>query len=97
MNRFRPNVVVSDLEAFEEDDLGALEASDLRLVRATHCERCQVTCTDQQTGERQAEPFVTLKSYRHRENGYAGGVMFGAYMGVSGDGVLRVGDTLNVA
>ncbi len=96
MNRFRPNIVVEGLDAFAEDNLDTLEAGDLQLMRATHCERCQVTCTDQQTGERHAEPFATLKTYRHRDNGYAGGVMFGAYMGVSGSRVLRVGDTLHV-
>lgn len=97
MNRFRPNVVVDGLEAFGEDNVGALESGGLRLVRATHCERCAVTCTDQESGERAKEPLATLHGYRHRENGYAGGVMFGAYMGVEGTATLRVGDTLTVS
>lgn len=97
MNRFRPNVVIEGLEAFGEDDVAALSIEGLRLVRATHCERCGVTCTDQETGERAKEPLATLRAYRHRENGYAGGVMFGAYMGVEGTATLRVGDTLEVS
>ena len=96
MDRFRPNVVVSGLDAFEEDDLTALAGGGLRLLRATYCERCAVTCTDQQTGERSKEPLATLKSYRHRENGFAGGVLFGAYMAVEGSGTLAVGDRLTV-
>lgn len=96
MDRFRPNVVVSGLDAFGEDHVTVLQRDGLRLLRATHCERCAVTCTDQRTGERSAEPLATLRSYRHREGGYAGGVMFGAYMAVEGSATLRVGDTLEV-
>ena len=96
MNRFRPNVVIDGLSAFAEDSVPGLRHDGLRLVRATHCERCAVTCTDQETGERSDEPLRTLRSYRHRENGYAGGVLFGAYMGVEGTATLRVGDTLVV-
>ena len=96
MNRFRPNVVVSGLDAFAEDVLSDLRHDGLRLVRATYCERCAVTCTDQETGERSLEPLRTLRSYRHRENGYAGGVLFGAYMGVEGSATIRVGDTFAV-
>lgn len=96
MERFRPNIVIEGLDAFAEDDLTGLEGDGWRLVRATHCERCAVTCTDHLTGERSREPLATLKSYRHREGGYAGGVLFGAYMGVEGTTRLRVGDTLTV-
>ena len=94
MNRFRANIVVSGLEAFAEDALASLAGEGFELLRATYCERCAVTCTDQETGERAREPLATLKSYRHRENGFAGGVLFGAYMAVRGEGTLRLGDTL---
>ena len=67
------------------------------LLRATHCERCAVTCTDQETGQRSKEPLATLASYRRRENGYAGGVMFGAYMAVEGSATIRIGDELRVS
>ncbi|MEM7018648.1 MAG: MOSC N-terminal beta barrel domain-containing protein [Pseudomonadota bacterium] len=96
MNRFRPNIVIEGLDAFGEDSVVTLHKDGFKLVRATHCERCAVTCTDQETGERKAEPLATLRSYRHREEGYAGGVMFGAYMGVEGTATLRVGDVLAV-
>ncbi len=97
MERFRPNIVIEGVEAFGEDNVSALQGDGWRLVRATHCERCAVTCTDQLTGERSSEPLATLKSYRKREGGYAGGVMFGAYMGVEGSASVRVGDTLTLA
>lgn len=96
MNRFRANIVVEGLVAFEEDEVTTLEGDGWRLLRATHCERCATTCTDQETGERAQEPLATLKRFRHRENGYAGGVMFGAYMAVAGAGTIGVGDRLAV-
>lgn len=96
MNRFRPNIVVEGLDAYAEDSLATLHGPDLRLVRATHCERCVVTCTDQETGARASEPLATLRSYRQRQNGYAGGVMFGAYMGVDGTAEIHIGDRLTV-
>ncbi|MEM7097808.1 MAG: MOSC domain-containing protein [Pseudomonadota bacterium] len=96
MNRFRPNIVIEGLDAFAEDQVIELQGATISLVRATHCERCAVTCTDQETGARASEPLSTLKAYRHREGGYAGGVMFGAYMAVNGQGTIRVGDTFTV-
>jgi uncharacterized protein YcbX len=96
MNRFRPNVVIEGLDAYGEDEIVTIEGDGFELARATHCERCATTCTDQETGARATEPLATLKSYRHRENGYAGGVMFGAYMAVRGEGTIRVGDELKV-
>ena len=96
MERFRPNVVIEGLGTFAEDTVQTLEINGIKLIRATHCERCAVTCTDHLTGERASEPLRTLKSYRHRDGGYAGGVMFGAYMGVEGSGTINVGDTLTL-
>ena len=97
MNRFRPNIVVDGLDAFDEDSVVSFEQGELKLVRATYCERCAITCTDQESGARNSEPINTLKTYRHRENGYAGGVIFGSYMGVEGTATLKVGDTLTVS
>jgi uncharacterized protein YcbX len=97
MDRFRANVVVRGLAAYEEDQLKSLSSSAAELLYVTACERCIMTTTDQTTGERTStEPIKTLSSYRKRENKYASGVVFGAYMTAGREGTLKVGDRLAV-
>jgi uncharacterized protein YcbX len=62
MNRFRPNIVISGLQAFAEHRLQSLVAPDYQLDMRYPCERCVVTTIDQETAVRhpQAQPFKTL-------------------------------------
>ena len=96
MNRFRPNVVIADVDAFDEDHMEALTSSgmELRLVKA--CTRCQVTTTDQATAVVGEEPLRTLAAYRMHPQ--LGGVAFGQNaVVVRGVGAtLRVGQSLEV-
>ena len=76
MNRFRPNIVLAGLGAYDEDQLLELRLGKvlLRVVKA--CTRCSITATDQTTGTLDgAEPLRTLKSYRY--DATLGGVCFG--------------------
>jgi hypothetical protein len=67
MNRFRPNVVVSGAGAWTEDGwLGRrlrIGAVTFRVVKP--CDRCVMTTTDQETGERGKEPLRVLGKYRN--------------------------------
>jgi uncharacterized protein YcbX len=97
MDRFRANVVVGGLAAYEEDDVERLSSDEVELLFVTACERCVMTTTDQQTGVRaNKEPIKTLSSYRRRDDKYASGVVFGSYMTPVKEGALRVGDQLAV-
>ncbi|DBB02428.1 TPA: hypothetical protein ACH3X3_011428 [Trebouxia sp. C0006] len=65
MNRFRPNIVVTDCKAAAED--GWIEygiGKDVLVESVKPCDRCTVTCTDQDTAEVGKEPLVTLKTFR---------------------------------
>jgi uncharacterized protein YcbX len=75
MNRFRPNIVLSGVEAYDEDHIAELTsgAVTLRLVKA--CARCQITTTDQATSAVGVEPLQTLATYRH--DAKLEGVVFG--------------------
>ncbi len=74
MNRFRPNLVVSGCEPYDEDgwDHIAIGASTFRVSKP--CTRCTVPSVDQSTGIRGTEPLTTLATYR---KGPGDKVMFG--------------------
>jgi len=74
-NRFRPNVVLSGIEAYDEDNIDELAAAGVTMKLVKPCTRCLITTTDQETGERGVEPLATLASYRMNDT--FGGVTFG--------------------
>jgi uncharacterized protein len=90
MSRFRPNIVLSGMPAWDEDFIDSVSIGDavLRLVKP--CVRCEITTTDQATGTRiSEEPLNTLA--RFRNNPDLGGVTFGWNAIVIRDGELTVG------
>ena len=76
MNRFRPNVVIAGLPAWDEDHINTLSIGEVVLKLAKPCVRCQVTTTDQLSGAQLSdEPLNTLA--RFRNNPDFAGVTFG--------------------
>ncbi|MDH4169171.1 MAG: MOSC domain-containing protein [Acidimicrobiia bacterium] len=98
MDRFRMNVVIDGLAAYEEDALTLLRGGQVVLERMTACERCVVITTDQRTGKRPSgQVLEVLRDYRYKaEDRYTNGLVFGAYMAVRHPGTLRVGEGLEV-
>jgi uncharacterized protein YcbX len=97
MNRFRPNIVVTGLQAYEEDRVDEFSSGDLCLRAVKPCTRCKITTTDQATGIAQGmEPLSTLMQYRR--NAQLRGVTFGQNLIIcAGIGQrLHVGETLQV-
>jgi uncharacterized protein len=75
VNRFRPNVVLSGIDAYEEDHIDELATAGVVLKFVKPCTRCTVTTTDQATASVGVEPLPTLAGYRH--NATLDGVVFG--------------------
>jgi uncharacterized protein YcbX len=96
MNRFRPNLVVDGLEAFDEDHVAALRIGDVELRLVKPCARCQITTTDQATAVVGDEPLATLAGYRFDPR--FDGITFGMNaIVVKGDGAsIAVGDPVEV-
>jgi uncharacterized protein YcbX len=92
MNRFRPNIVVRDCEAYAEDRWKRIRIGELVLDVVKPCSRCAITGVDQLSGLRGEEPLATLASYRARDNG----VFFGQNCVHDGPGAIRVGDEVEV-
>ncbi len=92
MIRFRPIIVVSGAPAYAEDGWGEIRLGDAVLGAAKPCGRCEVTTTDQSTGEvRGPEPLATLGTYRTSDEF---GVMFGLNLVTLRPGTVRVGSPL---
>lgn len=98
MARFRPNIVLSGMSAFGENDCKTLTAANAsyRFALRKPCQRCKTTTVDQRTGliANPKEPLRTLLAmnpYPH---------LTGAYFGqnatlTTGNGVvIKVGDRL---
>jgi len=93
MNRFRPNIVVRETTAYAEDGWKHMRVGGrvtFELVK--QCARCAITTTDQVTAQRGKEPLRTLAQYRDSERG----VLFGQNMTSNDQGVVRVGDAVEV-
>ena len=95
MNRFRPNIVVSGCEPHAEDDWRILRVGEGLVFHVVKpCSRCTVPTVDQATGERGAEPTVTLSGYRKADDSK---IYFGQNLiHETKTGVLRVGDVVTV-
>jgi uncharacterized protein YcbX len=98
MERFRPNIVIDGVAAYDEDRIHELRADGVALRLVKPCARCAITTTDQVKGERDGEePLATLKTYRF--DPALRGVMFGqnaiAARGIGTE--LRVGQSLEIA
>jgi uncharacterized protein len=95
MNRFRPNLVVSGAAPYAEDGWKEIRVGDAVLRGVKPCGRCQVTTTDQSTGEvRGPEPLATLSGYRDSKEF---GTMFGMNLVTVKTGMVRVGDRVEPA
>jgi len=97
MERFRPNLVISGLPPYAEDDIEELRAGPLVLRPIKPCTRCIITTTDQASGARDGdEPLRTLRGYRYDAS--LRGVCFGQNVIVAaGAGTpLRRGQQLEV-
>ncbi|CAL8274141.1 unnamed protein product [Merluccius merluccius] len=95
--RFRPNIVISGCDAFEEDSWDELLIGKVRLQRVMSCPRCMSTTIDPETGVlNRKEPLRTLKGYRQckpsERSIYKAAPLFGQFYIVKKTGQLQVGD-----
>ena len=93
MNRFRPNLVVKGCDAFAEDTWKEIRIGEAVFSVVKACTRCQVTTTDQASGDvRGPEPLATLSTYRDTPKG----PIFGQNLIATKLGEIRVGSTVEI-
>ena len=97
IERFRPNIVLNGVEAFDEDYVDHLTIGDIKLQVVKPCVRCTVPNVDPVTGEAGFEPVDTLAIYRN--DARAGGVTFGvnAIVELGAGTRLSAGDAVEVS
>jgi uncharacterized protein YcbX len=77
MNRFRPNLVISDARPFAEDFWQRVTIGDTVLRALKACERCVITTVDQAEGVLKGpEPLKTLATFRRKGDNVAFGQYF---------------------
>jgi uncharacterized protein YcbX len=95
MDRFRPNLVVEGLAAFEEDYVAALSSGAAEIRPVKPCARCPIPAIDQATGVPGPDPLDILQTYRANPR-MDGAVCMGMNCIVSAGvgSVLRVGQEM---
>lgn len=108
MNRFRPNFVVSDSDAFAEDGWRKIRIGKTIFRSTKPCARCVITTINQDIGISESrEPLKTLAKYRQAKdifpNNFAdfgldkNAVLFGQNLVAENFGeTIKIGDDLEV-
>lgn len=92
--RFRPNIVLAGLPAFEEDYIRTMRSGATQWRNVKPCARCTVPGVDPATGEASRDVPDLLATFRGRD----GGVMFGinAIVTAGAGSTLSVGDAVDI-
>jgi uncharacterized protein len=92
MNRFRPNIVFTGGEPFLEDQMQLFTINNIEFSSVKACARCVMTTINQDTLSISKEPLKTLSAYRLKDNK----VLFGQNLLHKGDGVITIGDAIEI-
>ena len=97
MNRFRPNIVINGVDAFEEDFAATFGIGSAVLKPVKPCPRCPIPSIDQTTGTIGPNPLDILQTYRANPK-VDGGITFGMNtILLEGEGqVLRIGQDVDI-
>ncbi len=90
MDRFRPNIVFSGGESFQEDSWQKITLGKVDFQVVKPCARCVLITVDQVTGKKSKEPLQTLSSYRTLNNK----VYFGQNAVALEEGYIHIGDSV---
>jgi uncharacterized protein YcbX/ferredoxin len=96
MTQFRPNMVVTGAQAWDEDTWQVVRIGGVTFDVAKPCSRCIFTTVSPEKGRKHpsGEPLATLQSFRTALDN--GDVDFGQNLIARNSGVIRVGDELEV-
>jgi len=96
MEQFRPNLVVTGAQAWEEDSWKVIRIGEVVFDVVKPCSRCVFTTISPERGQKHpsGEPLATLQRFRTAQDN--GDVDFGQNLIPRNSGVVRVGDEVAV-
>jgi uncharacterized protein YcbX len=92
MDRFRPNLVITETEPFEEDLWDIIKIGSVRFKLSKPCARCIMTTIDQENATIGKEPLATLAKFRKIGNK----VLFGQNMIPLDEGLISRNQTVEI-
>ncbi|WP_075181172.1 YcbX family protein [Pantoea sp. 1.19] len=97
MSQFRPNLIISGAQPWEEDSWAVIRIGELIFDVAKPCSRCVLTTVSPTRGRKHptAEPMTTLQRFRQALDG-SGDIDFGMNLIARSSGVIHAGDRLEV-
>lgn len=95
MANFRPNITVEGTLPFAEDEWARIRIGEVEFTAPKPCGRCVFTTVDPNAhvADKLTEPLKTLSQYRKADDGE---VNFGENLIPMNEGVIRVGDRIEV-
>lgn len=95
MTQFRPNIVVNDTQAFDEDSWHRIKIGEVEFEVTKPCSRCVFTTVNPENGQKhpEQEPLSSLKTYRQVAKG---DVMFGQNLIPLNKGQVKQGDKVTI-
>jgi len=91
IRRFRPNIVVSDVEPYDELTWRSFQVGEVVFSGLKPCERCIVTTIDPDTLESGKEPLRTLARQKVGNK-----LVFGLHAAIERSGIISEGDSVSV-
>ena len=92
MDRFRPNIVLTDSVADGEENVDQFQINQLKFRMIKPCARCIMTTIDQKTAKKLVEPLKTLSTYKKKGNK----IYFGMNAVNLEPGFIKIGDKLSI-
>lgn len=93
IERFRPNIVVSGIEPFAEDNWHEITIGDQVFEVAKPCSRCVIPTIDPDTGIKDPAVWQTLKQHCAGEDGK---IYFGQNLIPKNKAAINVGDSIEI-
>ena len=92
MDRFRPNIVFTGGNPFDEDTMEHLQINEINLYGVKLSSRCVLTTINQTNAQKGKEPLKTLAGYRQKDNK----IYFGQNLLYNKIGKMALGDAIKV-